>query len=737
MKRIVAIILAITALLAFPSFTRNKRDDYGEAKTTEKKSEVQAISLNDTRESTNKTQVLYEDSGEVYSKERVNCPDINVRFVEAVKSKEYLVLRGIADDGKSHVYNMAMATQELKEVDLPQDTEIVRTFPLADGGFGLLNISEAGEYGLMLYTNEIWASQQLPWLDEYENNVITQLYAVENGFIVFTASNVLALNKQGEIVKNYGDYYRHGVCVPLSDGKTAVVVDKLTVPGSTVPETVVSILDSEFNITESYESDRKIDEYYASTDESGRLLCQISSTICLFDYKNDSAQAIINTSLSGMVPNSLIQIDDQVFFSLSQGVPYFWRLSKDGSARTITIATYNLDSTLSNYINIYNESNGQYKIDIKDYSVYNTAEAPDQGLTQLRTDIITGHTPDIYDLSQLPAELYAHRGVLENLLPYFSNDSAVRYDQLVQSAADVLQFENGLYYIAPEFEILTLCGDESVVGKRSSWTPDDFFEAIKNTPPQDVFGPETTKDVFITYLLQFMEDEYIDKNTFSCNFEVESFKDFLRFISSLPDTCDYSTLDSQPIARAYVGKQPLLFRQIGVSAISFLSFTDTIFSGEAQYVGFPTTKSTGVAISPISLIGISANSTCKSGAIDFVYFLLSERIQRSVKRFPMVQEILNEHLEQWQSQYLEQPPILYTFCDGVSLEIEGKTDVASAKNRILEMIDAISCTTLYDASIANIIFKECQPYFAGISTVDNAASIIQSKVRIYLAEQYG
>lgn len=44
---------------------------------------------------------------------------------------------------------------------------------------------------------------------------------------------------------------------------------------------------------------------------------------------------------------------------------------------------------------------------------------------------------------------------------------------------------------------------------------------------------------------------------------------------------------------------------------------------------------------------------------------------------------------------------------------------------------------MYEQTVLDIIQKESEKYFAGITTAKKTAEIIESKINIFLAEQYG
>ena len=50
------------------------------------------------------------------------------------------------------------------------------------------------------------------------------------------------------------------------------------------------------------------------------------------------------------------------------------------------------------------------------------------------------------------------------------------------------------------------------------------------------------------------------------------------------------------------------------------------------------------------------------------------------------------------------------------------------------LIDGITTSMKYDQKIMNILSEESAPFFNGQKSVDECASVIQSKIQIYLDE---
>lgn len=675
-----------------------------------------------------------EETGEIYARTALALPEENaIIFHQAKFGDSVYMYSAVA------LYKLNLADNSVETIELPGDIRISDLSVSADGELNLLSITEQEEFVFhSLGADNTWQSMTMPMLDEYRNSSIVQIFKLEKGLLVFTSAEILALDHEGRLIKNLGKYYRLGTCLPREDGSLVVITQAMPDMAAQSPVTRTRVIDADFNIAESYDSNSQFSSFYADCSTDGNtVLAHNVNTLYRFDYKNDTKQALVNTSSSGMNPNSLLCLADGLYLASDNRGPALWKPYDGETPRELTLATYYLDWDVDKLVKAYNESGAKYRIVIMDYAMYDEAGQEGQGLSRLQADIIAGRAPDIYDLSQLPAQLYAERGGFEDLKPYFSGDAPIQYEDFVQSVIKALEYDGGLYYFAPYYIVNTVCGNESFVGSGDTWTPEDFFTAVEGMAPVDVFGPETTQRDFLKHLLVFLGKEYIDIDSLECHFDDADFERFLEFAAQLPAECDYSSLDSQANARAYMGVQPVMLTQIGIYAMKTMSYNDVSFGGKAQYVGFPTNSSSGVALSPLALMAMSVSSLCKEGVMDFIYFTQSEAGQRYNMYCPILQSQLDECMNSWEAQYTQYEPGLRTFYDGATVIIEGKTDIEHAKQRIIKSIDSIDCVELVDDALLEILMRECQPLFAGDISAKQAAAAIQSKVSIYLAEQYG
>ena len=383
----------------------------------------------------------------------------------------------------------------------------------------------------------------------------------------------------------------------------------------------------------------------------------------------------------------------------------------------------------------FNDSQSGCVVQLVDYSNYNTFNEQ-TGKDRLNTDIISGKTPDIYDLGYWSENQLAEKGLLENLKPYFDSDADFPYSSLVPSARRVLENRGGLYQCVPFFSVITTAVDKSVA--QNEFTFAQLRELVGQNSLRKVFGPEMTRNLLLAYVLCFMADEFYSTEDMSCNFDSETFVTVLDWMSKLPETQEqFEGNDTLPLGSDYVGELMVLISESGLDIPVDISTADTVFSGAAQYLGFPSESGGGFALVPGISLGMSSSSQNKDAVWTFFRFLLN-RTNVSGDGLSLVQEYLEQCLDRriiWISENVHGCVVMSPqgFVN-VPLQSFGQDEI---KDRIMEIVGKINCTAQYDQDIYKIIYELSQPMFSGNMSPEATAAQIQSRVSIYLAEQYG
>ncbi len=405
---------------------------------------------------------------------------------------------------------------------------------------------------------------------------------------------------------------------------------------------------------------------------------------------------------------------------------------------------YNLRAEIINF----NKANGKYRIEVKDYSEYNTEDDDEAGLTKLTTEIVSGNVPDILDTDSLPIEQYAAKGLLEDLYPYIDADPELSREDIVPSVLETLEIDGKLYQVGSAFEVMTLAGSPDVLGPESGWTVDELMSLIAAHPEAtDPLGVGETRDTVLDLVCRFAMNDYVDWETGKCDFDNESFISLLEFVNTFPaefdwDSYDYE-LDGDTPEHIASGRQ--LMMEIDISNFRDFQMYKAMFGGDIVYKGFPDADRDGNAMQLMDGIAMTSSCADKDGAWEFIRTLLTKEYQEDENEgwaFPTNQEAFDELLKEAMTpkyttdpetgEQVEQSQGGWSWGD-LSVDIYAVTQEDADK--ILETINGVHKLYSYDNSVMDIITDEAQEYFNGTKTAADCAALIQSRVNIYVNEQ--
>ena len=428
---------------------------------------------------------------------------------------------------------------------------------------------------------------------------------------------------------------------------------------------------------------------------------------------------------------------------------------------TLTYATQYLGYDERNKIIDLNKSSDKDRIEIKDYSEFNTAEDYKAGLTKLNTEIAAGNVPDILNVSGLPIQQYGAKGLLEDLWPYIDNDPDLGRDAIMENVFKAAEQDGKLYQVFSTFSIQTVVGATKVVGDRMSWTLDDLQAALATMPEGcTIFGEGDTKAGMLSNVLAQNMDAFVDWSTGQCSFDSEDFISLLEFCNSFPLEYDWNNVDWEEYeddnTRVMNGKQMLLNAYLYDLGDS-LQMYEVVFNGDYSFIGFP--QEDGSVGSSFSLgNGIAMSSTCKDkeGAWSFMreylmpqyanvdeeymiggYNLSTNKadfekmVEMAMKKEYQLDENGNQVLDE-NGQPIEVPKYTYGFND---LTVDVYATTQEQYDQFMALYNAIDSISTYDENIYNIVNEVAGGYFNGDKTVQDTAKQIQDRVTLYVNEQ--
>jgi len=423
--------------------------------------------------------------------------------------------------------------------------------------------------------------------------------------------------------------------------------------------------------------------------------------------------------------------------------------------KVLTLAAQYIDSNLKTEVLSFNKTNPDYRIEVTDYSQYNTESDYDAGLKKMTTDILAGSVPDILYTQGINVEQFVTKGVITDLDQFLAKDKTVTKDSIMDNVLAAMEIDGKLYEASPSFTLFTVMGSPSVVGTKMGWTVDDLNAAFKKMPEGSTIFDETmTRPDILNTCLSMDLDDYVNWTTGECSFDKGGFQKLLEFANSFPSDFDWKNYDwedyKDPSIRIAAGKQMLMQAYIG--QLSNYSMYKAEFGGKLTCVGFPTATGVGNMISLNGGYAISAKCSNPDGAWQFVRTFLTKDFQEGGDNYglPTNKDAFNDAMKTAMTPNYQMDengkPVLDANGNKIKQPL-GSIGISADKSidyyeltqadsdELMAVINSATKVLRQDQNITDIITDECTAYFKGEKSAEETAKLVQSRVSIYVNEQ--
>lgn len=402
---------------------------------------------------------------------------------------------------------------------------------------------------------------------------------------------------------------------------------------------------------------------------------------------------------------------------------------------TLTLACVYLGYDIKNQILDFNRKSSDYRIEVRDYSEFNTEDDYSAGYTKLITEIGSGAVPDIMLTDGLPIETFGAKGLLADLWPFIDADEELGGRAgVVEPVFNALSQDGKLYEISSSFYITTIAGPASIVGTEPGWTYEEMYAALDQMPEGcELFSLGTTRSDVFSSICMLNLSRFVDWTTGECSFDSDDFISLMEFANRFPETFDWEhhewTNEDSDAYRIKEGRQLLV--TLSLSDPYSYNYYSEMFNGDMALKGFPDVPGSG-AVFNMNGTGLAIASTCKNqdAAWSFVRTLLTREYQENYTYgFCTNRELCEENLQSMVGQSY------YTY-DQVTGEEKEIIFTQENSDLITDLINNTSMVADYNTSqINDIINEEVAYYFSGEKTAQDVAATIQNRVSIYVNEQ--
>ena len=378
----------------------------------------------------------------------------------------------------------------------------------------------------------------------------------------------------------------------------------------------------------------------------------------------------------------------------------------------------------------FNRKNSDVRVELVDYTVYNTAEDGLAGTVRLAADMFDGKCPDIVMLEGISVASWAKRGMLLELNAFIDCTDGVDRSTLFDNWLRASELGGELYSIPMSWKVWAAAAAAAYAGGYEGISYADVEEIRAENPAIEyAVGLNTSQQAYLEAALGFNATALMDWGTGKCDFTSGLFEAILAQAAKQP--AEAVTGESTPYGYEWdyneqqmlaSGRQLLYTAQVGLYYMR--SFTDAL-GEDFVFCGFPGTgEGRGIAVEPILPLGISAATEHPDECWSFLKTVLTKGT-KTMDGYSPLRSVADREIE----TYLEN---LAGWREN-GYDLTADMELVTAKG--LAAFEAADVLYGMDAEAMGIIADAAAPYFAGEKSAADVAAEVQRRVSTYMAEQ--
>ncbi len=387
----------------------------------------------------------------------------------------------------------------------------------------------------------------------------------------------------------------------------------------------------------------------------------------------------------------------------------------------------------------FNKSQDRYLVMVKDYG------ESENSLEAMHKDLMAGKVTDMVDLSGLCSEKYVAKGMFADLYELMKNDEVVKKEHFVSNFLKTMETDGKLYHISPTVGINVMAARKSDVEEGKPLTMEALTELEETNSQQARAFYMNSKQSVLTTLFETDYESFVDWSKGECRFESEEFIALLEYANTYLSEEDILWDENTESFSSKLKKGDVLFAPMYSMGAGDVQLYETMFDGDLTFIGFPSNKYAGGALSMEREFAIMNSSLNKEGAWEFLKsFLSSEYLSEYMDQEGIGFPILKDSMESKMKRVSATEP--YTDENGNEVfpldslwgydEVEVTlTPLNKGQMEILEnVIEQIDHRYIYDYEMEEIILQEANAYFEGQIPAKTAAQLIQERISTYMEE---
>lgn len=401
---------------------------------------------------------------------------------------------------------------------------------------------------------------------------------------------------------------------------------------------------------------------------------------------------------------------------------------------------WDLDPDIQKQIISFNKSQQDYFIEVVKYGNDNYED----GLNALNAAISSGNAPDIIEISRetLLRQL-GNKGVIENLYSYIDDGEWPQREDFVPNVLKHFEIDEKLYGLTPLFGISSLISNQNHIST-DQITFDQFkvFCENNNDNNEITVCNNLSKNFLLSYFIIPSIENFVNMETFICDFSNPDFKNMLEFSKLFDDKSDPGITIVDEMIMLQEGNLIFYYNGLIKSFNKYNNYQE-LCGEKGILIGFPSLEGSNPYIESIgSFMCINSNSKYKKEAWKFISSFLELSVQTDIdndileKGFPITEKGFNGLAKKINDMNLN------SFGEGsIGLE-NGKSviyqNLPLTQEEVAYLKEIVSKPppSSYDYSeIERIICEEIVSFWDGSKTVQEVIAIIQNRAQLYFDEK--
>ena len=392
---------------------------------------------------------------------------------------------------------------------------------------------------------------------------------------------------------------------------------------------------------------------------------------------------------------------------------------------TIAILTTDSDGNLRQFVTDFNKSQEEYHATIKSYTTM-SGDFED-AKTRMAADMLAGDGPDLICHANLNdfSENLASGGYLMDLRPFLEESEVLSADDFYSEILEYGSSGDLLYTIPYQFRMDTLIVPKAQWKKGSGWTYDEMITYLRG---KEEWRPFRSYWLIRMYLFGDPLDYFWDAETKESFFDGEEFRSLLTYVKECKEK--ESLVDPQEAPFQY---GQLNYHWLGSYPREKKERGDIVVMGYPSPDGKPRTTIEGV-----TELSISATSKDPEGAWKFMEsYLTINPVEPGFVGYALwsnrnvTEAMIERELALYGKEYEE---FLNDKGETCTMYAEHLIDEEAVKV-FRDMLAGARKAPAGNSQIKKIVSEESMAYFEDQKSLDQVIDAIQSRVKLFLAEQ--